>query len=134
MNLCVHYKLGTCFIKSTEDSNPVHAGEYIFNWVDSYIKKIGEQLVVQVVTDNVAANMSAKAMMKVVRPNLFWSSYTAHIIDPMLEDIEKLSKYKKMIERARSLMIFHYFHHRTLALMHTCIDTQVHPKARSREA
>lgn len=48
---------------------------------------------------------------------LFWNSCTAHTIDLMLEDIEKLPKYKTVIERARSLAIFLYSHHRTLILM-----------------
>ena len=69
------------------------------------------------VTDNHPSNMTAKNMLKITRPNIFWSSCAAHTIDLILEAIEKLPKYKLVIEKARSLTIFLYTHHSTLAFM-----------------
>ena len=117
MNLCVHFKAGTSFLKSIEDSANAHTGEYIFNWVEKCIQEVGENRVLQVVTDNHPSNMAAKNMLKISRPNIFWSSCAAHTIDLMLEAIGKLPKYKLVIEKARSLTVFLYAHHSTLALM-----------------
>ena len=60
MNLCVHCKEGTSFIKSIEDSDQPHTGPYIFKWIEDCINEIDEENVIQVVTDNHSSNMMAK--------------------------------------------------------------------------
>lgn len=47
---------------------------------------MGENRVMQVVTNNVASNMAARNMMVSSRSTLFWSSYAAYIIDLMLDN------------------------------------------------
>lgn len=59
----------------------------------------------------------AVSMLKEKWSNIFWSNYTANTIDPMLEGINKLSKYKAMIEKARVITVFLYEYHSTLTLM-----------------
>ncbi|XP_052171638.1 uncharacterized protein LOC127787616 [Diospyros lotus] len=75
--------------------------------------KVGPQNVVQVVTDNAANNMGAAKLLKVKRPNIFWTSCATHTINLMLESIGKLPRYKKVIDQAKSLTIFIYAHHKT---------------------
>jgi len=71
MNLCVHCKAGTHFLKSIEDSANAHTREYIFNWVEMCIQEVGENRVLQVVTDNHPSNMAVKNMLMITRPNIF---------------------------------------------------------------
>lgn len=71
MNLCVYCKFCTCFIKSTKDLEKL---------LDACIDKIGEHQIIQIVADNASSNMSAKAMMKVARHELFCSSCAAHTL------------------------------------------------------
>lgn len=99
-------------IKSIENSNQPHAEEYIFKQVDDRIKDIGKQHVVQIVINNIASKMSAKAMVKVVHPSLFLSNYAAHTIDLMLENIGKLPKYNPVIRKhdLRCLPLFPSLH------------------------
>ena len=87
MNLYVHCKEGTSFIKSIEDFDQPHTGPYIFKWIEDCINEIEEENVIQVVIDNHSSNMMAKNMLATTRPRIFWSSCAAHTIDLMLEDI-----------------------------------------------
>ncbi|KAF7143424.1 hypothetical protein RHSIM_Rhsim05G0095800 [Rhododendron simsii] len=116
-NLCVNCKEGTTFLSSKEILDESHTGEYIFNYVDKRIEEVGPKNVVQVVTDNASNNMAATELLKVKRPNIFWSSCATHTINLMLEGIGKLPKFKGVIEKAKAFSIFIYVHHTTLALM-----------------
>ncbi|XP_047326444.1 uncharacterized protein LOC124930127 [Impatiens glandulifera] len=122
MNLCVHCREGMSFLSSREDSDSAHTGDYIFEYVDKCIEDIGEDKVVQVVTDNALNNMEAKRLLKVKRPNVFWTSCAAHTMNLMLEGIGKQSKFKKTIDSAKALTIFIYGHHQTLSMMRTYTD------------
>jgi len=117
MNMCVNCSIGTTFLESKEASAESHTGEFIFQYVDSCIEKIGAEKVVQVVTDNASNNMAAKALLSVKRPNIFWSSCATHTLNLMLEGIGKLKRFKTIIDQAKALTIFIYAHHKTLALM-----------------
>lgn len=78
MNLCVNCSLGTSFLESREASAESHTGEFIFDYVDNCIEKVGSEKVVQVVTDNASNNMVAKTLQFVKRPSIFWSSCATH--------------------------------------------------------
>ncbi|XP_058210432.1 uncharacterized protein LOC131322890 [Rhododendron vialii] len=117
MNLCVNCKQGTCFLSSKEDSEVSHTGVYIFDYIDKFIEDIGVQNVVQVVTDNASNNMAAADLLKIKRPNIFWTSCATHTINLMLEGIGKQSKFKGIIEKAKTFTIYVYAHHNTLAMM-----------------
>ncbi|CAH9078429.1 unnamed protein product [Cuscuta epithymum] len=117
MNLCVNCKEGTCFLSSKDVSTESHTGEYIFDYVDKCIEEVGPENVVQVVTDNATNNVLAAKYLKEKRPHIFWIGCAAHTIDLMLEGISKLARFKKVIDQAKSLTIFIYAHHKTLAMM-----------------
>ena len=146
MNLCVHCKLGTVYLGSKEVSADAHTSQYIFDYVDECIEKIGmifevssllslidfhnivgadfeifhlvgAENVVQVVTDNASNNMGAKAMLKSKRPKIVWTSCATHIINLMVEAIGKLKQFAPAITKAKEMTCFLYGHHTTLALM-----------------
>jgi hypothetical protein len=117
MNLCVNCSIGTSFVESKEVSADSHTGEFIFQFVDSFIEKVGVDKIVQVVTDNASNNMAAKDLLYIKRPNIFWSSCATHTLNLMLEGIGKMKKFKTIVDSARELTIFIYAHHKTLSLM-----------------
>ncbi|XP_020884646.1 uncharacterized protein LOC110229242 [Arabidopsis lyrata subsp. lyrata] len=94
-----------------------HTGGYIFEYVKGCIEEIGEENVVQVVTDNAANNMSAAKIMKEIKPSIFWTSCGTHSINLMLESISRLPRFKSTIQMAKEFTIFMYAHHKTLAMM-----------------
>lgn len=117
MNLCINCKEGTTFLSSREASNEAHTGNYIFEYVDKCIEEVGPQNVVQVVTDNASNNMAAKDLLKEKRPHIFWTSCATHTVNLMLQGIGNQPKFKGVIEKAKSLTIFIYAHHKTLSIM-----------------
>ncbi|PRQ22552.1 putative transcription factor/ chromatin remodeling BED-type(Zn) family [Rosa chinensis] len=117
MNLCVNCAEGTTFLSSKEASDEAHTGTYIFEYVDKCIEDVGPQNVVQVVTDNASNNMAAIDLMKLKRPNIFWTSCATHTLNLMLQGIGNQPRFKGVIERAKSFTIYIYAHHKTLALM-----------------
>ena len=117
MNMCMHCTIGSSFLESKETSEESHTGKLIFEYVDGCIERVGAENVVQVVTDNASNNMVAKDLLFVKRPNIFWTSCATHTLNLMLEGIGKMKKFKGYIDQAKSLTVFIYAHHRTLALM-----------------
>ena len=59
MNLCINSKGGTMFRSSKVCPDEAHTGAYIFEYVNRCIEEVGEENVVQVVTDNATNNMAA---------------------------------------------------------------------------
>ncbi|XP_066161970.1 uncharacterized protein [Oryza sativa Japonica Group] len=117
MNLVVHSAHGVLFLDSVECSGDKKDGKYIFELVDRYIEEIGEQHVVQVVTDNASVNTTAASLLTAKRPSIFWNGCAAHCLDLMLEDIGKLGPVEETIANARQVTVFLYAHTRVLDLM-----------------
>ncbi|CAE5959157.1 unnamed protein product [Arabidopsis arenosa] len=117
MNLCVNSRGGTCFVSSKEVSKEPQTGKFIFEYVDKCIEDVGAEKVVQVITDSAENNLAAAKMLKEKRPGVFWSSCAAHTVNLMLEDIVKLPKISKYIDKAKAVITFIYGHEKTLAMM-----------------
>ncbi|XP_031101802.1 uncharacterized protein LOC116005702 [Ipomoea triloba] len=117
MNLCVNSRMGTVFISSKECSIEAHTSQFIFEYVEHGIQQVGEGNVVQIVTDNAANNMGAAKLLKEKRPLIFWTCCATHSINLMLESIAGLPRFKKVLDQAKTLTIFFYAHHKTLAMM-----------------
>jgi hypothetical protein len=116
MNLVVHSAHGVCFLDSVDCSAVKKDGKYVFDLVDRCIQEIGEENVVQVVTDNASVNTTT-SLMAAKRPSIFWTGCAAHCLDLMLEDIGKLGPIEQTIASARQVTTFLYAHTRVLDLM-----------------
>ncbi|RVW81801.1 hypothetical protein CK203_051610 [Vitis vinifera] len=86
-------------------------------WTDG--KKIGEENVVQVITDNASNYVNAGMRLMEKRSRLWWTPCAAHCIDLMLEDIGKLNVHATTLSRARQVVKFIYGHTWVLSLMRT---------------
>ena len=64
--------------------------------MDKVVDEVGEQNVVQVVTDNEASFKAVGHLLMEKREHLFWSSCAAHCIDLMLEDIGSMKSVKEL--------------------------------------
>ncbi|ESQ43577.1 hypothetical protein EUTSA_v10015438mg [Eutrema salsugineum] len=117
MNLCINCKEGTTFLSSKDCSDDAYTGQYIFEYVNGCIEKVGGDHVVQVVTDNATNNMAAAKLLKEVRPTIFWTSCATHTINLMVEGIAKLPSFETSINKAKAFTIFIYAHHKTLSMM-----------------
>ncbi|RVW35015.1 hypothetical protein CK203_079876 [Vitis vinifera] len=86
-------------------------------WTDG--KKIGEENVVQVITDNASNYVNAGMRLMEKRSRLWWTPCATHCIDLMLEDIGKLNVHATTLSRARQVVKFIYGHTWVLSLMRT---------------
>ncbi|KAM0892224.1 hypothetical protein ACQ4PT_025888 [Festuca glaucescens] len=120
MNLCMHCSGGTSFLRSKETSDVSHTAEVIFELVDKAIEDVGAEHVMQVCTDNASNNMGAKKLLLEKRPKIFWSSCATHTINLMLQGIGNIKRFKSIVDQAKSVTIFIYAHHKTLAFMRKC--------------
>ena len=63
----------------------------MFKYLDEVVEEIGEENVVQVITDNASNYVNAGMRLMERRRRLWWTPCAAHCIDLMLEDIGKLN-------------------------------------------
>ncbi|KAL5154280.1 hypothetical protein HKD37_19G053669 [Glycine soja] len=91
INFFVNSQAGIMFLKSVDGSDFVKIGEKLFELLDAIVEEVGEENVVQVVTDN-------------------GSNY-------VLADIGKLRLIRKTIRRTINLFGFIYAHSSTLSLL-----------------
>ncbi|CAN1127454.1 hypothetical protein LINPERHAP2_LOCUS4046 [Linum perenne] len=79
------------------------------------VEKVGEENVLQIITDNASAYKAAGAKLMEKRKHLFWTPCAAHCLDLMLEDLEKkLPIHKTTIAKGRK--ITNYIYGRTLLI------------------
>ncbi|KAL4188934.1 hypothetical protein AMTRI_Chr08g162900 [Amborella trichopoda] len=120
INLLVNCPTGTVFLHSIDASNDVHDAHYICSFIDKDIEEIGEELVIQVVTDNATPNLAAGHLLRQKRPHIFWTACAAHCVDLMLKAIGELPPIKGIIFKAKEVTIFIYSHILTLSMMRKC--------------
>ncbi|WJX46016.1 hypothetical protein P8452_32853 [Trifolium repens] len=118
MNFLVYCERGTVFWKSVDASDVDSRNtDYYFQLLDKVVEEIGEEFIVQVVTDNEAALKSAGHKLMEKRPHLYWSSCATHCLDLCLEDIRKKKNIQKLLSEAKLVTTFIYNHTYIVSLM-----------------
>ncbi|XP_031258298.1 uncharacterized protein LOC116116350 [Pistacia vera] len=82
-------------------------------WTDGKgrsLKEIGEEHVVQVVTDGASNYVAIGRMLEKKRRKPFWSPCAAHCLDLILEDIGKITVFYDTIAKAEQVISFIYRH------------------------
>src|SRR4051812_33387388 len=116
MNIVLHSSGRACFLSSCDASADKHDAQYICDYVDKAIDQVGEDNVVQIVTDGASNNMAASKLLAEKRPNIFWTTCAAHTINLMLSDIAKIKPIQKAITMGRIVSVFIYNHTKVLQL------------------
>lgn len=108
---------GTFYLRSHNVSEHIENGEFIFKLIEGVVQEIGEENVIQVITDS-AWNMKnvGKQLMEKHKV-MWWTPCAAHVIDLLLEDIGKMGKFEVTIEQAKQVINFIYAHSIVLAMM-----------------
>ncbi|KAL6331610.1 hypothetical protein AAG906_011550 [Vitis piasezkii] len=119
INFLVNSPAGTWFMKSIDASDTIKNGENMFKYLDEVVEEIGEENVVQVITDNASNYVNAGMRLMEKRSRLWWTPCAAHCIDLMLEDIGKLNVHATTLSRAKQVVKFIYGHTWVLSLMRT---------------
>ncbi|RVW75586.1 hypothetical protein CK203_056441 [Vitis vinifera] len=117
VNFLVNCSKGTMFMQSIDASSMIKTGEKMFELLDKWVEQVGEENVIQVITDNHSSYVMARRLLELKRPHLYWTPCAAHCLDLMLEDIGKLPNIKRTLERAISLNGYIYNRSRLLNMM-----------------
>ena len=99
--------VGIWFMKSIDASDIIKNEELMFKYLDEMVEEIGEENVVQVITNN-ASNYMNVGMRLMERRRLWWTPCAVHCIDLMLEDIRKLNVHATTLSRTRQVVKFIY--------------------------
>ena len=88
-NFMVNSPKGTIFLYSLDTSDISKTADKVFKMLDDVVDAVGEDNVIQVVTDNAANFKAGGELLMLKRTKLFWIPCAAHCIDLILEDFEK---------------------------------------------
>ncbi|XVF38415.1 hypothetical protein REPUB_Repub20aG0099800 [Reevesia pubescens] len=81
------------------------------------VEEIGEEFVVQVVTDNKATVKAGGNMLMQKRKHLYWGACSCHYLDLILEEINNKKSVKKLLDEAKMITTFIYNHTWTIDYM-----------------
>lgn len=117
INFLVNSSVGTMFVDSVDASEYAKTEEKLYELLNSFVDELGERNVVQLITDNGSNYVLAGKMLMQNKRHIFWTPCAAHCIDLMLEDIGKIPKIKKTIQRGCCLTTYISNHTFALSLM-----------------
>ena len=78
----------TFFLKSVDASNMLESPNKLFKMMDEIVEEVGEENVVQIVTDNTTYYKVVGEMLMSKRTRLYWTPCATHTIEMILEDYE----------------------------------------------
>ena len=120
VNFLAYSPRGTIFLKSVDTSGLRKDKETLLEMFDEVVKEVGQENIVQFVSDNESAFKAAGKALQQRYGTFFWPPCAAHCIDLMLENISD-PRYFPMIDetikKARNITKFIYNHAWVLALM-----------------
>ncbi|CAN0906380.1 hypothetical protein LINGRAHAP2_LOCUS24214 [Linum grandiflorum] len=117
-NMLVNSPKGSVFIESLDTSSFSKNTQKVFEMLDDAVEKVGEENVLQIITDNASAYKAAGTKLMEKRKHLFWTPCAAHCLDLLLEDLEKqLPIHKTTINKGRKITNFIYGRSMLISIM-----------------
>ncbi|XP_023743681.1 uncharacterized protein LOC111891853 [Lactuca sativa] len=117
-NFLVNCPTGTVFLKSIDASEHIHNAEYVVKKVNEVIAEVGEENVVQFITDNGSNYKAAGNIFEEQHPRLFWTPCAAHCVNLIVQDIgKKEATIATALNEARAIVVYIYNHGRILNMM-----------------
>ncbi|GJR00911.1 hypothetical protein Tco_0523895 [Tanacetum coccineum] len=114
----VNCPTGMIFLKSIDASEYVKDAQLIMKMINEVIKDVGEENILQFITDNGSNFKAAGAILEEQHPKLFWTPCAAYCVNLMIGDIgEKIPKIKSALSDARAVVVYIYNHGRILNMM-----------------
>ncbi|KAI5444718.1 hypothetical protein KIW84_013119 [Lathyrus oleraceus] len=110
------------FVKSVDASDYAKMGDKLVELLDTFVEEMGEQNVVQLITDNGSNYVAAGKILTSKRSNMFWTPCVTHCIYLMLEDMGKIPKVDKVIKNGVKVVGYIYNHAFALNLMRKITD------------
>jgi hypothetical protein len=108
LNLLVNSPLGTIFLKSIDASEILGWPDKIFKMMDDIVEEVGEENVVQIVTENAPYYQAAGEMLMKKRTRLYWTPCATHSIEWILENCEDIPIHEETIAVLHRVTLFIY--------------------------
>ncbi|XP_077240510.1 uncharacterized protein LOC143881362 [Tasmannia lanceolata] len=108
INFLVSCPRGVYFVFSVDASDIVEDATNIFKLLDKVVEDVGEENVVQVITENTASYRAAGKLLEEKRRNLFWTPCAANCIDHILEDFVKIKWVGECMDKGKRITKFIY--------------------------
>lgn len=108
INILVSCPRGVYFVCSVDATDVVEDATYLFKLLDKVVEEMGEDNVVQVITQNTPSYQAAGKMLEERRGKLFWTPCALYCIDQMLEEFAKLNRVHDCIEKGQKITKFIY--------------------------
>ncbi|XP_010244177.1 PREDICTED: uncharacterized protein LOC104588069 [Nelumbo nucifera] len=121
INILVNCPKGTWFLKSVDASESVEDANLLCKLLDELVDEVGEENVVQIITDSTTNFAKAGKMLMEKRKNLYWTPCVTHCIELMLEDIFELPVHDMAFKKSKRVLNFIYNHGWVLALMRSIL-------------
>jgi hypothetical protein len=87
--------------------------------IDAVVEEVGEDNVIQVVTDNAANYKATSEMLMQKWTKLYWTPCAAHCLDLMLEDLEKkIPVHGETIPKGKKITTFIYSRTSLISILH----------------
>ncbi|KAK2967995.1 hypothetical protein RJ640_009204 [Escallonia rubra] len=110
-------RCGTFFLKSIDASCKIHDHDFLYSELDKVVEEVGEEHVVQVVSQNGEAYMKAGKLLMENRKCLIYAPCVSHSINLILTDFSEMPVTKSIIMDAREVTSFIYSHKLILAFI-----------------
>ncbi|GJW28509.1 hypothetical protein Tco_0045384 [Tanacetum coccineum] len=118
INFLVNCPIGTIFLKSIDASEYVKDAQLIVKIIIEVIEDVGDENILQFITDNGSNFKAAGVILKEQHPKLFWTPCAAHCVNLMIGDIkEKIPKIKSALSDAKAVVVYIYNHGKILNMM-----------------
>ena len=98
------------FLKSVDASNKMKDGKLLFKLLDDMVEEVGEESIVQVISDNASAYKYAGSLLMEKRKQLYSTPCVAYCLDLMLEKLGELPQHKHALSKAKKVINFIYNH------------------------
>lgn len=103
INFLVSCPRGMYFVSSVDATNVVEDAANLFKLLDKVVEEMGEENVVQVITENTPSYQAAGKMLEDKRKKLFWTPCAAYCIERMLEDFVKIKLVGECMEKGQKI-------------------------------
>ncbi|ERN20001.1 hypothetical protein AMTR_s00071p00158330 [Amborella trichopoda] len=101
LNFLAYSLKGTVFLSSKNVSGTKKDANFYVRLYDQIVEEVGDKHVVQFVTDNARACVSAGSKLMDKMKHLVWTPCAAHNIDLMLKEISEIKTVKETLKEAR---------------------------------
>eukprot|EP00253_Pinus_taeda_P014305 PITA_14305 len=116
INVLVYCPKEVLFFKVVDASGNKKTSEFIVKILEEAILEVGEENVVQIITDSASNCVEARKMIMDKYRKIYWTPCAAHCLNLLLHDLAKFPWINETVRRGKQISHFIFNHQLTLSL------------------